>query len=306
MGMGEMAGMGGMAGPIADRALCDGPLVAALLFVFGLALFMLKVAPPGAGAALDDHNPVFWQLLRLLAVVQLLLWPVKLLTNAASMAEVTLRQAIPLVPEVLRETHFGHDWLSTAPLALLLVVAAWIPGRASTRAGLLVLISAAMLVLWALSSHAIDFGPVAVAVYALHEAAAGMWAGSLLGLWLVAKRGGLDNLLVERIAQRVSRLSGWCVVVLVLSGAYVAYNTLGLNLDRVVYSAYGQTLLAKVSLFVLIASIGGYNRYRLVPAVGSASARHDLLRNVGVECLLMVGVLGLAALLANTPPAHHH
>lgn len=44
MGMGEMAGMGGIAGPVAESALCDGPLVAALLFVFGLALFMLKVA----------------------------------------------------------------------------------------------------------------------------------------------------------------------------------------------------------------------------------------------------------------------
>ena len=304
MRMGEMAGMGGMVGPMADRALCDGPLLAALLFVFGLALFTLKVAP--AEAALDDRSPVFWMLLRLLAAVQLLLWPVKLLTDAASMAEVTLRQAIPLVPEVLRETHFGHDWLSIAPLALLLVVVAWIPGRASTRAFLLVLISAPMLVLWALSSHAIDFGPIAVTVYSLHEAAAGMWAGSLLGLWLIAKRGGLDNLLLERTSQRVSRLSGWCVVGLVLSGAYIAYNTLGLNLDRIVYTAYGQILLAKVSLFVLIVSVGGYNRYRLVPAVTSASARHYLLRNVGVECLLMVGVLGLAVLLANTPPAHHH
>lgn len=304
MWMGEMMAMGGMAGTIVGRALCDGLLLAALLFVFGLAFFMLKVAP--AGADLDRHNRAFWMLLRLLVVVQLLLWPVKLLCNVASMAGVNFRQAVPFVPEVLRETHFGHDWLSSAPLALALVVVAWIPGRAATRAGLLVLISAAMLVLWALSSHAIDFGPVAVTVYSLHEAAAGLWAGSLLGLWLVARRGGLDNRLIERITQRVSRLSGWCVAGLVLSGAYLAYHTLGLSLDHLAYSAYGRTLLAKVSVFAVIAGIGGYNRYRLVPAVGFVSARHNLLRNVGIECLLMAGVLGLAALLANTPPTHHH
>jgi putative copper export protein len=304
MGIGEMTAMGGMDGPIGGRVFCDGLLLTALLFVFGLALFMLKVAP--AGPYIDDHNPAFWILLRLLAAVQLLLWPVKLLSNVASMAGVTLRQAVPFVPEVLRETHFGHDWLATAPLALALVVVAWISGRASTRAGLLVFISAAMLVLWALSSHAIDCGPVAVAVYSLHEAAAGLWAGSLLGLWMVARRGSLDDCLIERITQRVSRLSGWCVAGLVLSGAYLAYNTLGLSLNHLVYSAYGETLFAKVSVFAVIAGTGGYNRYRLVPAVGSASARHNLLRNVGIECLLMVGVLGLAALLANTPPAHHH
>ena len=36
-------------------------------------------------------------------------------------------------------------------------------------------------------------------------------------------------------------------------------------------------------------------------------AREALLRNVGVESLLLlVGVLALASLLANTPPAHNH
>jgi copper resistance protein D len=304
MRMGEMAGMGVMDSPIAGRALCDGLLLAALLLVFGLALFMVKVAP--AGTDLDEHNSVFWILLRLLVVVQLLLWPVKLLFNVASMAGVTLRQAVPLVPEVLGETHFGHDWLATAPLAFALVVVGWISGRASTRAGLLVLISAAMLVLWAVSSHAIDFGPIAVAMYSLHEAAAGLWAGSLLGLWLVVRRGSLDDRLIERVTQRVSSLSGWCVAGLALSGAYIAYDTMGLSLNHLVYSAYGQTLLAKVFMFAVIAGIGGYNRHRLVPAIGFASARHKLLRNVGVECLLMAGVLGLAALLANTPPPHHH
>ena len=302
--MGEMMAMGGMEGPIAGRALCDGLLLAAPLVVFGLALFMLKVAP--AEAFPDGHNPAFRILLRLLALLQLLLWPVKLFSNVASMAGVPLSQAASFAPEVLRETHFGHDWLATAPLALALVAVAWMPGHAPTRARLLVQISAAMLVLWALSSHAIDFGFATVAVYSLHEAAAGLWAGSLLGLWLVVRHGSLDDRLIEHITQRVSRLSGWCVAVLVLTGAYIAYNTLGLSSDHLVYSAYGEILLAKVFLFAVIAGIGGYNRYRLVPAIGFDSARHNLLRNVGIECLLMVWVLGLAALLANTPPAHHH
>ena len=97
------------------------------------------------------------------------------------------------------------------------------------------------------------------------------------------------NRLIEGITQRVSRLSGWCVAILVISGACIAYNTMGLGSNHLVFSAYGQTLVAKVSVFAVIAGIGGYNRFRLVPTIGSASARHVLLRNVGVECLLMVG-----------------
>src|ERR1700730_12070094 len=99
IGMGEMMGMGGIDGPIAGRALCDGRLLAALLFVFGLSLFMLRVVPPGAYP--DDHHPTFWILLRLLVVLQLLLWPVKLLSNAASMGVGRASFSVPFVPDVL-------------------------------------------------------------------------------------------------------------------------------------------------------------------------------------------------------------
>ena len=91
---------------------------------------------------------------------------------------------------------------------------------------------------------------------------------------------------------------------LVLSGVYSASKTLGLNLNHLVYSPYGQILIAKVMVGILIVGLGGYNRYRLIPAAPSPSARTALLRNVAVECILLVGVLGFAALLANTPPPH--
>jgi Copper resistance protein D len=68
------------------------------------------------------------------------------------------------------------------------------------------------------------------------------------------------------------------------------------------YTTYGRTLLLKLALFAVIVSIGGYNRYRLVPAVGTALSRRMLLRNVTIESVLLIGALALAALLANTPP----
>jgi putative copper export protein len=42
----------------------------------------------------------------------------------------------------------------------------------------------------------------------------------------------------------------------------------------------------------------------LIPAIVKSSSRAALLRNVGIESIMLVGVLGLAALLANTPPVH--
>jgi putative copper export protein len=70
------------------------------------------------------------------------------------------------------------------------------------------------------------------------------------------------------------------------------------------FSIYGRTLIIKVSIFAGVVVIGAYNRYRLVPAAASAVPRRLLLRNVTVESGLLIGLLGLAALLANTPPPH--
>lgn len=299
MVMDEMAAAGG---PMTGRALCDGPLLAALLLSFGLALFMLTVAP--AEAALDSPRPTFWILLSVFASVQLVLWPLKLLINVASMAGVGLGQALPYVGEVLRETHFGHDWAVSALLAVALAMAVWTPGPRSNRAGMAALASAFLLICWADASHAVDFGGLAVTVYFPHEAAAGLWAGSLVGLWIVGRRVNLADGVLRLTARRVSKVSGWCVVVLVLSGVGTAYRTMGLNPGHLVNSQYGQILIAKILLVLLVIGLGGYNRYRLVAVVANASARTALLRNVAVECFLLIGVLGLAALLANTSPPH--
>jgi putative copper export protein len=53
--------------------------------------------------------------------------------------------------------------------------------------------------------------------------------------------------------------------------------------------------------FLVVFSIGGYNRYRLVPAVEDSSPRALLLGNVTVESVVLVGVLGVAALLIRRP-----
>jgi len=64
------------------------------------------------------------------------------------------------------------------------------------------------------------------------------------------------------------------------------------------YSLYGRTLLWKLATAATVILIGGYNRYRLVPALGEPSARATLIRNVTAECLLLIAVLGWSALLA--------
>jgi len=187
---------------------------------------------------------------------------------------------------------------------LALLVIPWTPGRGPLKTAALSLVSGALLLLVSFSSHAIDRGRIALIVYFTHEVASALWVGAILGLWFGAVRGKLGSGWIQRTAPRVSSVAGWTVATLILSGLYTAYYSLGADPHRIIDSAYGRTLVEKVCAAMLVLLIGAYNRYYLMPTVSETSAQETLLRNVGLESLLLIGVLGLAALLANTPPVH--
>jgi putative copper resistance protein D len=242
---------------------------------------------------------------RVLAAVIFLASPLVLLNVTADMAGVSWTSAVALVPEVLAETHAGRVFEWVLPIALALLLSAYVPLPQSIRTAMLFLLAGVLLLLQALLSHAIDKGALAVAVYFLHEIAVGLWVGALLALWMVARYGDPPVIWIELAARRVSRVAFWSVIALVITGTYTAYNGLGLDLYRLLFSAYGRTLITKVIVFAGVLAIGAYNRYWLVPKVGDPAARDTLLRNVGVESvILLFAVVGLASLLANTPPAH--
>jgi putative copper resistance protein D len=286
---------------IGERALVAWPLLVAETLIFGTAAFALLLAPDMRSEDMATALTPLWRGLALLAVV---FSPLTLIIGTANMGDLSLRDAIPFLPQVLRETHFGHIWTLSFPLTLVLLVVAWTRGRGLVKTALLGLVGCVLLLLGSLSGHAIDRGRIAVMVYFAHEVAAALWVGAILGLWFGAVRGKLGSGWILQTAPRVSGVAGWTVTVLIVSGLYTAYYSLGADPHRLIDAAYGRTLVDKVCAAMLVLLIGAYNRYWLMPAVSEASAQESLLRNVGVESVLLIGVMGLAALLANTPPAH--
>ena len=74
-------------------------------------------------------------------------------------------------------------------------------------------------------------------------------------------------------------------------------------------TTYGWLLLAKVAIAALVAAMGGWNRWRTLPAVRSASGFGDreraarlVLRTVRVEAALLVVLLGVTGVLVDTSP----
>ena len=171
------------------------------------------------------------------------------------------------------------------------------------RSLLLVILCATLFLLGSLKSHAIDFGATAVVVRFVHALASGAWAGSLFAYWVGARLHNSDDRVSVEAAKMLSRQAAWSVSILIVSGIFIAYEGLGHSLYHLLYSSYGRVLSLKVEVFALILMIGAYNRFYLIPVLDQPSARRTLLRAVGAESLMIVGVIGLAALLSNTPPA---
>ena len=73
---------------------------------------------------------------------------------------------------------------------------------------------------------------------------------------------------------------------------------------------YGQLLIAKLVLFVLMLALAADNRYRLTPSLGlklqgaedPVAALQRLRRSIAVEAALGAAILGLVAVMGTLPP----
>jgi putative copper export protein len=278
------------------------PLITAQLLIFGTAAFALMA---GSSRIRDrdgsaDSLVVLW---RGLALIILIISPLRFLSVAAGMADSTLRGVFPFVPQIVRETFAGRVWAWRLGVAAMLALAAWIPSR-RILPGVMTTISAMLLLCQSLTSHAVDKGGSAIAIHFVHQFAAGLWLGALADLLIGATYGRASAEWLGWATGRVSRIAGWSVAALIVTGTIRAWYAIGLHFDLLLYSLYGRTLLWKLATAATVILIGGYNRYRLVPALVERSARATLIRNVTAECLLLGAVLGWSALLTNTPPPH--
>ena len=286
------------------RALIAWPILTSQFLIFGTSAFALSLgaAPEAERERLIESLIGPW---RALATIAMLASPLLFAQIAAGMAGTDMIAALPFLPEVLRETHAGSVWEWRLPIAMVLAIGAWLPLGKKLVAGIMLGLSAALLLCESLTSHAIDKGAIAVAVQFFHELAGALWIGAILDLWLGATRARLSDAWVEHTAPWVSRMAEWTVVILLLSGLYAAYRALLGEPALLMYTAYGRVLMIKIAAASLVLLIGAYNRFMLIPEMAVADARGALLRNVAVESILLVGIIGIAALLANTPPAHH-
>ena len=152
----------------------------------------------------------------------------------------------------------------------------------------------------AISGHAAGTQGHAMAVNSLglHLVGVSVWVGGLIATTAVRSKDQASNLI---LARRYSDLALFAYIVVAASGIGAA--TVRLSSWNQLFTAYGELILAKSAILLIVGAMGAYYRRRLLPKAGLAKGFWSL---VGLELGLMGLAMGLATALAHTaPPANN-
>jgi putative copper resistance protein D len=224
---------------------------------------------------------------------------------------------------LLTQTQFGMSWqwrcAGLVALATMLVAAPRLAGARNAFATFAVLVSMALAGSLAWSGHGAAtpgaIGDLQLASDIVHLVAAGIWLGGLLPftLMLVGHTRGGES---EAITRRFASFALASVLLLMATGILNGSLLVG-SVSALATTLYGNLLLAKIGLFLLMLAFAAVNRFVLTPQLAIKSHVSDRARSrlaihsgcelaLGAAILVLVGVLGTLAPPAHAPHAAHH
>lgn len=226
-----------------------------------------------------------------------------LILTVTPLAERLDEPLLPLALEYLQQTRHGATLLLPllpATLALLLWHA--LPGSASpilrrTVHWMMAAVLLALITLIAASGHVATTGweHAGMLVLAVHMACGIGWVALVLSLVPRLLRGAALSLTLTRIGNPAAGL----VITLAAAGLFTAWMH-GAPPPWSLHDDYGRVLLMKSLVLALALGAAAFNRLYLLRL---AVVREQLVRRVvGMECLLLLLALPLAAWLSRTPP----
>lgn len=285
----------------------------ALATAIGAAMTALWMASRDSGWAASRHRRLRVASATALAAAlfasSALLW-----LAAAEMADVPLTEAGAAVWSMLSATHFGMAWTAGA-LALVLgaVVMAVRPGGKPRRHWHLLNLFAlaAFAYTRSLASHASSNGDFTIRVLVdwLHLVLISVWVGEVVvaALLTLATPPGAqadDRVDCASYVAALSTKATYALGGIVATGLLNAWFNIG-SPAAVIGSQYGALLLLKLALVAVAVLMGAYNRFVVMPpliADVTAPALRRFTLVLGVEAVVLLGVIVVAAILSSTPP----
>jgi copper resistance protein D len=298
----------------------------ATMMVTGGVLFLAFIAEPAFRAVKGTHvGKLVGARLAMMAwiglTVTVLSGAAWLVLQSERMSELSLAEVFAqgAAWTVLSETDFGYAWMVRFVLAILL--AAMLPrlgpsggARSQSMRVAAVGVSAGLAGTLAWAGHAAAGSDIEGAIHLtadiLHLVAAAAWLGSLIPLALLlgaARRGQVDVAVASAVVSRFSTLGVASVGTLVATGLVNTWVLTG-SVAALIGTDYGQLLMVKVALFLIMLSFGAINRLWLTPrlarapnSTAGAEALRQIERNslieagLGAIIIVIVGLLGTLA-----------
>lgn len=312
-----------------------------LVIATGVVAYYLWIIP--SHKALETRTIVIglrvnlWVLLAVCLVFLLLTSIAGLSLRTATMAEVSLAEAMPLLTTTLFKTMYGKLWLYRIS-ALLILIFLWVVHWLNFDMQKPVFASLVLLVVvvftLSASGHAGDDGVFSLLnmLNSVHILGALLWGGIILvGVFIILPKLIESNEVrvadvIAQVSLRMSMVAGIALALVVLPGVYNAWVLLG-SIEGIWQSLFGQLLFVKVLLVGVMAGLGALNRYAYVPSIQremgqelpfvlipipesiARRGRIDPLsyfrRSLWKEAALLLVVLILAATLSQQTPAAH-
>ncbi len=289
----------------------------ALIFRAAVAEPALRSTPPATTAVRSQILLTAWAGLAIAAASGVIWFQLQ----AASMSGRSFGEAMTsdVLSTVLNETQFGL--VSKIRLVLAIILAACLGyGRLALLRWLALFSALGLVASIAWTGHGGstpgETGDVHVTADALHLCAAASWIGGLVSLVLLLSAARRHQALAwaslaRDAAQRFSTLGVVTVATLLVTGIVNAWILVG-SLQALLITEYGQLLMLKLVVFVLMLVFAAVNRFWLTPQLaffsaneGRITALRQLTRNSVIEIALGLTIFAIVGALGTLHPAFH-
>lgn len=143
-----------------------------------------------------------------------------------------------------------------------------------------------------LMGHVSVLSTVSQLAIAVHVLAFGYWIGILFPLYVLA--GVRDTDFVQLKLQRFGKHAILLLLLLIAAGGLLLWELLG-SWTEFFDTAYGQSIVIKLLLVLLIMAIAAFNKLRLVPKLNSPQGAQDFRRSVVIEGAVALSILLVTA-----------
>ncbi|USK60114.1 copper resistance CopC/CopD family protein [Peribacillus asahii] len=282
--------------PEIGHTLTQSLLYGSLSLYIGVLFFHLKLLPNTVSFHINNQS-------------KLLLW----ISYAGLMLSILL--SLPLqarsisgsISDTLTLTTFGTVWFVEVLLLFFLLLSTWLLRKASRKwaAALVILLLLSLMLAKSFIGHTMmaSIPAAAITMNFLHLAAMSLWLGGLLAICLVLPRAAkhVTNPDERKTVywQVLHNFSSWALIfVSVLLTSGVCSSLLHIDsMDSLLTTLYGQVLLVKVALTLVMILFGAYHFFRV------KGKKKTLGPSVLIEFCFGIIVLVLAAILTNLPTA---